>query len=297
MNCALIALTSTVIMSQALGSRVEVPADSVIIPSCLVTLIDEVEVPAQEQGVLKELFVKEGDQVPENHLLGQIDDKQSVVLKEVSEYKLAVAEEEADNQINVEYAKAAAEVSRNEYEQSLEANRIQPGTIPHLEVMRLWLQLKQYTLQIEQAQHELAIAAVTVDVRKAELRAADEDVARRKIFAPLDGVVEEIYFRKGEWLRPGEPVMKLLRMNNLWVEGFVNATYYTASDVRDKPVTVTVMLPGRRVEEFTGKIVHASSKIKEGALFLVKAEVENRMDGNAWLLRSGMNAEMRIDLK
>ena len=29
---------------------------------------------------------------------------------------------------------------------------------------------------------------------------------------------------------------------------------------------VTVMLPGRRVEEFTGRIVHASSKIKEGAL-------------------------------
>ena len=47
----------------ASGPRPTAAADSVRVSGSLVSLIRKVEVPAQESGVLDELYAKEGDQV------------------------------------------------------------------------------------------------------------------------------------------------------------------------------------------------------------------------------------------
>jgi multidrug efflux pump subunit AcrA (membrane-fusion protein) len=134
-------------------------------------------------------------------------------------------------------------------------------------------------------------------VREAELDAAQQDVARLQILAPFDGVVENVHRRKGEWVQPGEPVVKLLRMDRLWIEGMVDASRYLPADLRDKPVVVAAALPGQ-YERFQGKIVHASDKVEPGPRFRVKAEVVNRQDARgAWVLRSGLTADMTIDLR
>jgi len=297
MHCALVALTVTLLAGEAPTFRTETPLGSIAISGCLVTLIDEVEVPAREAGVLTEVAVVEGQQVAEGDLLARIDDTKARVMEEVAQYKLDVANTEAGNDINKRYAEAAAAVAKAEVESAVAANRKAPGAVPQTEVNRLLLQHRQFLLQIEQAAHELGIAKVTVLVREAELKAAAEDVSRLQITASLDGVVEKVYRRKGEWVQPGEPVMKLLRMNRLWIEGFVDGTRYTPADVRGRDVTVTVALPGRR-EQFQGKVVFASSVVEAGPQFLVKAEVDNRLDpaGN-WVLRSGLNATMAIELR
>jgi len=298
MHFALMAFIGTLLAAVVPVSPEEVPSNSVTIPSCLIKLKNDVEVSAEEAGILDKILVKEGDQVAEGDLLAQLDDTQARVVEEVSRYKLEVAQTEAGNDINVRFATAAAKVSKAELESAYAANRQAPGTVPQTELNRLHLTLEQYTLQIEQSQHDLGIAKVTVKVREAELKAAIEGVKRRKITAPVAGVVVNLYQRdEGEWVQPGDPVMRLVRMDRLRVEGFLNAIQYSPSDVDGQPVAVTVPLPHGR-ETFTGKVTHVSPIVEAGPEFMVWAEVDNRLtpDGH-WALRPGLTAEMTIRLK
>ncbi len=57
--------------------------------------------------------------------------------------------------VEVRYAKKAAELADLEYQKAIEANRRLNGTVPQLEVNRLRLQAEMAHLQIEQAQREL----------------------------------------------------------------------------------------------------------------------------------------------
>src|SRR5690242_19868109 len=55
------------------------------IPNCQVTLIDVVDVAAQEAGVLTEVEVREGSEIKEGHLLAQVNDSKVQMAKKVAE--------------------------------------------------------------------------------------------------------------------------------------------------------------------------------------------------------------------
>ena len=105
MHAALLVLTAALAMGQTFSVGPPPAADTIPLTSCLVTLIDEVEVPAEEQGVLKEIPVKEGDKIKEGELMAQIDDKQAQAMAVVAQCKLDVAKEEASNDVNKRYAR------------------------------------------------------------------------------------------------------------------------------------------------------------------------------------------------
>ena len=314
MQFALIVL-STALLAAAPQRRPEmiVTPEAVTVPGCLVTLIEDVEVPAEEAGVLVDIMVREGDEVSEGAVLAQLDDKRAETIKKVSEYKLNVAEKEAGNDISVRYARAAAAVAEAEYLQALEANRRVPGTVPQAELRRMLLAHRQATLQIEQSEHDLGIAKVTVDVRQAELDAATEDVKRRQITARFErksgnpgavsetepkkimGMVVKRYRNVGEWVQPGEPVIRIVRMDRLRIEAFLDATRVSRAQVNGKRVTVTLAYGRKRT--FQGNVVFASPITEAGPQFLVWAEVKNEMEGGHWLLLPGQNAEVTIHLK
>lgn len=272
-------------------------ADTVTLPNCLLSLDEEAEVPAQEAGVLVKVPAHEGQQVVKGELLAQIDDALPQMQYDVAGYKLKVAEKEANDDISIRYAVAAAKVAEAEYQQAVEANRKVAGTVPQTEVRRLLLKHREMVLSIEKAQKELAIAALQVKVSEAELKAADANLQRYRIAAPLDAVVVELARHEGEWVQPGDPVMRLVRVDRLRVEGFLNARDHRASEIQGRPVTVVVTLARGHKETFPGKIVYVKPLVEAGGEFLVRAEVENRRQGDAWVLSPGLSAVMTIQLK
>ncbi|NUQ60838.1 MAG: HlyD family efflux transporter periplasmic adaptor subunit, partial [Pirellulales bacterium] len=141
------------------------------------------------------------------------------------------------------------------------------------------------------------IAAVSVSVRKGELDAAGLDVERRQITSPLDGVIVKRHLHEGEWVRPGDPVLHIVRMDRLRIEAFLDARQVSPGEVDGKPVVVEVALAHGRTEPFPGKIVFVSPTVEAGPRFLVKAEVINRKENEHWLLRPGQNARMSIQWK
>lgn len=273
------------------------PAPSAVLSRCLVSLLDEAEVPAQEAGVLLTVRAREGQPVAEGDVLAQIDDAPAKIDRRVAELQLAVAQEKADNDINVRYARAAADVAKAEYESAVESNRKFPGTVPRTQVDRLRLTWRRSTLQIEQSQHDLKISELEARVRQAELEAAQARVARRQIRSPLEGEVVKCYRHAGEWVKPGDRVFHVVRMDRLRIEGFLSQSQYAPWQVKGQPVQVKVRLAGGRPAQFTGRIYFVSPLVQAGGEYRICAEVVNRKPEGDWLLRAGQLAEMTIQLK
>ena len=263
---------------------------------CLVSIKDEVQLPAREPGLLITLDVREGQQVTKGQVVGQVDDTQPQMEKRLATIEQTAAKEQAENDIKVRYSDAAAQVAQAEYEAAIEANNKVKGTFPLTEIRRLKLAWHRAFLEIEQSQIEQRLAAFTYDTRGAELEATEMNIARRKIETPIDGEVVTLLKHAGEWLQPGEPVMRIVRFDTLRIEGFLNASEYDPSEVAGRPVTVEVELArGRRVQ-FTGQITYVSPLVQAGGEYRVWAEVSNRQENGQWLLRPGLNAEMTIQL-
>ena len=64
-------------------------------------------------------------------------------------------------------------------------------------------------------------AAASVETARHSLEQAEKELAKRKVFAPASGTVEEVYFRPGEVVKEGQAVIALLPPGNLKVRFFV----------------------------------------------------------------------------
>jgi macrolide-specific efflux system membrane fusion protein len=312
--CAAVALSGAQFpprpSSPGFGSAAAPTDDPGVLRDCVVTLIADVNVPAdlqaQEGGVLtglrtdtpgpdgQPLKVTEGVQVKLGQVLAQIDLRTAQAIEQAAQYRLQAAEREAKNDVNVRYAKAAALVAHADFESAEIANRDVPGTIPAIEVRRLRLLWEQYMLQIEQALHEQELADKNLSVRQAELEVAQLDLQRRQIKAPTDGVVVEVYVDEGEWVRAGDPILRVVRIDKLRVEGFLDANKLLPAQVDGKPVTVEMGMPGGLKRTFEGKVVYASYLVETGARFRIRAEVDNQQVDGAWQLRPGQTVTMTI---
>ncbi len=292
MQLPMIALAATLALT---GPQPETPAqDPGVVESCLVTLEDEREIPAQEAGVLWELNVIEGQQVTKGEVLGRVDDRMAKKQEEVSQYKLTAARAEAENDVNVRYAKATRDVADAEVLQDHETNRIHPNTVPLFDMRRHQLEAKKAALGIDQAEHEQKLATLKADIQQSELQAASLDIERRQIISPINGEVVKRHVREGEWLKPGDPVVHVVRRDLLRVRATLDGNRITPSEVEGKPVTVEVALGHGRVERFPGKVVWVSPGRTNGSDFDVWAEVYNRQENGKWLLGYDMDARMTI---
>jgi macrolide-specific efflux system membrane fusion protein len=263
----------------------------------LLSLDEEVQVPAQEAGVLVKIPVREGQQVAQGDLLAQIDDVVPRMQYNVADFKHKVAEKQASDDIEVRYAAAGAEVYGAKLQRSLKANAKTPNTVSESDIDEQRLERDKFILSIEKAKKDLAIAAIQADVAKAELQAAAANLERRRLVAPIPAVVVELSRHEGEWVQQGDPVMRLLRIDRLRVEGFLNAKDYRLAEIEGRPVEVTVTLARGQKETFPGKIVFVKPLVQAGGEFLVRAEVQNRKQNDAWVLSPGLNAAMTIQLK
>jgi len=275
------------------------PDNSVVrLPNCLVSLIDDVSLPAQEAGVLLELIAKPGLQAKAGDVLGKVDETETLVRQKAAKFKLDVAVEKATNTAQLELSKKIIEVYKAEYEESLAINEWSAGAIPPTQLRKQRVYWEKGVADYIAAEMEFKIAGLERNVQEAELEMADNELKQRTLVAPFDGVVEEIFCQQNEWVQPGDPVLRFVRMNRLRVEGFVSAREIAPGQVDNAAVEINVSLPGGGTEKLTGKISFVSTKVGANRDYRVWAEVDNLpgRGGYPWLLRPGVTAEMIIHL-
>jgi HlyD family secretion protein len=71
-------------------------------------------------------------------------------------------------------------------------------------------------------QKALEDAEAALRTAQARLNSSQTRLARRKVFSPVEGTIEQIYFRGGEMVSAGRPVLALLPPGNLKVRFFVS---------------------------------------------------------------------------
>jgi|TARA_Y100000814_G_C12290058_1_gene388098 multidrug efflux pump subunit AcrA (membrane-fusion protein) len=268
---------------------------------CNVALVEEVEVAAQFPGVLISLDFKEGDSVTKDQILARIDDSDALIKRKELNLQLAVAEKEASNDINVRAAEASAEVAGAELKESIAVNAESPGAVPPTKIRREELTFRRAELQIDVAKLELDVAKLNVDVKSTQLDNADLTIDRLKVKAPLNAEVERKLKDVGEFVQIGDPIVQLVRMDKLRIEGFVQLKQFLPQLIHGQPVTIEYSFVDptdadnpKKSFTFTGKVSFVSNKVQAGGEYKIWAEVVNQKYKNQWILRPGVAVDMSI---
>jgi multidrug resistance efflux pump len=274
-------------------------SDTVTIPGCSISADEESLVPAQESGMLTHIYVREGQEVTAGRLLAQIDDVIPRMRHEVATNKLKVAQKQATDDIDVRYANAAYKVADAKLDRSLKANHQTSHAVSDEVVDEQKLEKEKFWLSIAKAQKDLDVAMLQENVSAAEDKAAAADEDHRKIFAPFDGVVIDLLPHKGEWLQMGDPVLKVVNVRKLRVQGFLNPSQYRPADVQNRNVSVEVKFPGEpKPIAFNGRVVYVKPALEMSGDFLVRAEIDNvQLQNGSWLISPGMTGDMVIYMK
>ncbi len=141
-------------------------------------------------------------------------------------------------------------------------------------------------------------AAASVENARHSLEQAEKGLAKRKVFAPATGTVEEVYFRPGEVVKEGQAVIALLPPGNLKVRFFVaepvRASLHTGQTVKvscdgcQGELTATISFIAREAE-FTPPVIFSQEQRKK-LVFLVEA----RPSGEAAKLTAGQPVSVSL---
>lgn len=295
MRSSLMMTTTVAMLVLAPRARGEDTA-TVRLPRCVVTLVDEVQVPAREAGAIVALEAREGMQVNEGMVLARLDDSEARAKLKSAQAELRVALEQANSEVRVRAAQAEAEVVETEFLRSGDATTKSQSEAEQKRLKRLLLAPRRAELQTEVAKLDLAIARLNSEVREAQLEIAQTNLARHNVAAPLDGIVVQMYRHIGEWVAPGDPIVRMVRMDRLRVEGFVRAADHAPADVLNRSVVINVQTPRGGISKFESIISFASPLVESDGQYRVWAEIENRLQDGHWIVRPGLTADMTIQM-
>ena len=141
-------------------------------------------------------------------------------------------------------------------------------------------------------------AAASAEAARHALTEAEKSLGKRKVAAPADGTVEEVYFRPGEVVNAGQAVIALLPPRNLKVRFFVAEPVRAGLQV-DQNVELTcdgcpADLHAKisfiaREAEFTPPVIFSREQ-REKLVYLVEA----RPDGLSAELTAGQPVTVKL---
>jgi HlyD family secretion protein len=156
------------------------------------------------------------------------------------------------------------------------------------------LQVQEATVKNAQAAYDRAVtllktsagtqkaledAEAALRTAQARLNSSQTRLARRKVFSPVEGTIEQIYFRSGEMVAAGRPVLAVLPPGNLKVRFFVNEATLPRIKIDDvvnvhcdgcpSDLTAKVSFIARN-SEFTPPVIYSLEE-RSKLVFLIEA--------------------------
>lgn len=164
--------------------------------------IRQVDVAAEDLGIISEVFVKPGERVVVGQRIAQLDDR-------VLRHSLKIAEAARDACADRQYAEIDAKIRRRQFEifQTLHAE----GGVDAREMERI-------EAAALQADATLAKIDEQLQLRGLEYQRTAAQLDQRRVVAPMDGIVSEVLKQPGEFVSPTDPnVARLVDLKQLKV--------------------------------------------------------------------------------
>jgi RND family efflux transporter MFP subunit len=249
-------------------------AEELKISGALVKLIDQLDVPAREPGTIVELSVREGARVKADAVLARIDDADARFAENRAKVELQIASQNAASDVAVRSAQRALATAEAELKRAAEARQKLRDVVTETEIEKLRLAVDQAKLAVEKAQQELTVSQLQRDLKKAEAAFAAVSVARREATSPFPGVVVQVHKHVGDWVQPGDKLLRVIRLDRLRVEAFLEAARITPNL---EGQTVTLAVEGQPSGViYRGKLTFVSPEIDPfNKSVRILAEIEN----------------------
>lgn len=256
----------------------------------LVRLIDTVDVPALRDGRLEKIEVREGSYVQAKDVLGRLNDAEATLTVKKTELELQLAGEKAKSEFAIRSARLTQEISQTEFQRATQAKQTAPTSISITEFDRLKLEAEKSTNDLTKVLEEKSSAEIMSQIKTVELDLVRLALAERQIVSPLEGIVVQLYRREGEWIRSGEKAFRIVRINRLRIEGYVDLRASLAV-LEKAPVSFEVDFPDSPGQRFAGEVVfiHPEADPVNGQIRLW-AEIENRN----LMLRPGQRGKLLV---
>ncbi len=275
-------------------------APQLVAERCKVMLIQDVRVPAEVEGRITEMKVTEGSIVEPGDLLVVIDDTQAQLNLKRIQAEEREAELNALNDVNIRDAVNSERSAHAEAEAYKELRR--EGATPYWEMEKKILEADKAKLRIELAESQQKIAKAQLFGKQSERKLAEHEIARRKVLAPFGGYVESRIAQLGEWVQPGTPVLQLVRLDLLRVEGVIDGLRYPGQVTKGTPAKVMVYQatndlnkpdPAQAIQ-LDATIGFVSSVVDLNNRYRVWVEVQNERRGDDWVIKPGMEAAITV---
>jgi macrolide-specific efflux system membrane fusion protein len=267
-------------------------AEPLVIESALLRLVEQIDVPARAQGQMASMSVAEGDTVKQGVQLAQIDDDEAKLVQKKAAIELELQKEKVNNDVAIRTAKKALEFHTAELDRLQQAAKRLPGSISASELEEHRFNAAQAQLKLEDAQHDHQVDLQNMALKGVEVALGKHNMEIRQIIAPVNGVVVEILKHPGEWVEPGEKVLRIVNIEKLRAEGLVNVNMLPANLV-GTPVTISLNLPEKGMTTFEGKVVFVSPEVSP---INNQTRVWAEIDNSSGLLRPGLRPQMTIEL-
>ncbi|MFH0812495.1 MAG: efflux RND transporter periplasmic adaptor subunit [Pseudomonadota bacterium] len=220
---------------------------------------ESVVLKAESEGRVTEIFFEEGDWVNAGHLLVKIDDAKIKTTMNQLEARI--------HQLEIQLANSERTLSRKE------------------PLVKEDLVSKQ---DFDDLTSKIEIEKATIKEIKAQLAHNRELLQDTEIRAPFPGATSERQISVGDFLRIGDPIVRLVQLNPLEVSFRVDEKYKPYLYLK-QPVTVTVAAYPEK--KFQGEVYFISPDVDiTTRTFLVKSRIAN----NENLLNPGMFAGVTI---
>ena len=286
----LVALIYSLVFSLAANAQDSFPKSStdIIGTGGQLLLIRNVLVPAQEPGILLTLNVKEGDIVQEGQDLAELDRELYELEQASANLRLKVAELKSQDDVDLRFSVKSRAVAEKTFDRSQAAVEQYEKAISKTELERLKLDAERAALSIEKAEFDKTVAEEEASLGRREVEAADLKLKHRTITSPISGMVIEVFPEENEWVRSGEPLVRIVQLDKLKGSGNFPATEIDDSFVGKKAFFESDISR----EEFVGTITFVSPEILPSDRVKVWFEIENSESK----LRPGEQGSVRIPI-
>lgn len=186
------------------------------------SLLQNAFIAAPMSGVVSTVTVSEGENVTTDSPLVKMRSELAEKELVVAGAALDAARIESDNDVNLRYAQRTLEVRESEMRQSQLANQAYAGSVSAMELQQVRLKVDQAALAIEQANHELTIAAAKSVEKEASVSIAKTKLDRHTVRASVAGMVAQIDVEPGEWAEAGKPLVRIISLDPIRVECFID---------------------------------------------------------------------------
>ncbi len=264
-------------------------ANSIIVEGAILKTVEVTSVAAQVQGLLSNVSVREGDRVKIQSPLAAIQSTTTELQLQRSKVALDVAQKNFENTIDIELARKTFAVAQNEYLRAIEANKRVEDVYPAIEINRLELVRDRANLEIDRSRYAKEISQLELAKIQIEYRQLEDLLDKHNLRAPVSGMVVALEKRVGEWVEPGTVVLRLVEIDRLRIEGFMQAEQADSKWLNTE-AQVELQLSGKTIQT-TAKLVFISPEVNPiNSQVRVHLDVDNR-DGK---LRPGLRPKVWI---